>query len=59
MATYQLYRCKTDGKLVFPDEIEKHNGHRLAIASEGTVLEWLKVGWRKYKNILKRRESYQ
>lgn len=58
-SSYQLYRCKTDGKLVFSDEIENHNGHRLELASEGTILEWLKVRWKKYKNTLKRREHYQ
>ena len=59
MSNYQLYRCQTDGKLVFPNEFEAHNGHRLGLAREGTVLEFLRIKWKDYKGLLKKRESYQ
>lgn len=56
---YQLYRCATDNKLVFPNEMAEHNGHRLHIAYNGTLMEYLRVCWKKYRGELKRRESYQ
>lgn len=56
---YQLYRCSQDGKLVFPDELDDHKGHKIGFASEGTILEFLKVSWKKYRGLLKKREAYQ
>ena len=59
MAPFQLYRCKTDGKLVLPEDFGRHGGHKVIIASDGTLTDLIKVRFWNFTGRLKNRDFYQ
>lgn len=59
MHPLKIYRCQSDGKLVFEDEFERHCGHRLVIATNGTFIEWITVKIKSFRGRISRRKHFQ
>lgn len=57
--SYKIYRCQTDGKLVFEKDFSEHPGHRVSIASNGTVFEFIKIKLLKFIGMLEERQFWQ
>ena len=56
---YKVYRCQVDKKLFLPDDLEKHQGHKVGYGQDETLFESLKVIYWTYSNKLEKRANYQ
>ena len=55
-----IYRCRSDGKLVFEDEFNKHIGHKVDPACNSSLLEDCKILYKWYvSKVVKERKGHQ